>query len=564
MSATNCGNQVLTWDYKNPLTAETFNTALRGGISPGIASGALTKIDNVTVEVSPYLAYIPVDSDKIIRVETSLPVQVNVTSATPIVYLSYTWANQIENWVDYGAKAEGSFNENHVIVGKVTFSGASIIGFDYTAPLNRTPLLFDQTTKNLTGGNSFYNLYYNTKNSYAIYGQADCCYGVYGKSASCYGVYGCSDQFGLYGYARCYSVYGHATENVAVMGNATTDKGMCGVAGRDYGVIGYAGRSYGLHGVSAVSFGVYGVSVDYGVYGYASGSYGVYGRSAGERGVSGCAETNCGVRGDASISYGVVGSAPSFGVYGGATNYGVYGNATSNYGVMGAAVNYAIHGTASGNYAVYGAASGNYGVYGSAVCYGIYGNATDTHGVIGIATNACGVVGCASTHGVVGNSTTIGVLACATCNTGLYASSSNYAIWASSALCTIYAYSVYEHSFLSPNPICVQNIYFWSSSSYTKYKEPISLLQCLDKNPLTIYKYIYEDTKENKKSKFSFNEDITPTAQDFYKTFKLHQHNRSNETIPLFSLAGVSLGIGIELYNCIKKLEKEISNLKNK
>jgi hypothetical protein len=562
MSATNCGNQVLTWDYKNPLTAETFNTSLRGGISPGIASGALTKIDNVTVEVSPYLAYIPVDSDKIIRVETSLPVQVNVTSATPIVYLSYSWANQIENWADYGSKAEGSFNENHVIIGKVTFSGASIIGFDYTAPLNRTPLLFDQTTKNLTGGNSFYNLYYNTKNSYAIYGQADGCYGIYGKAAN-YSVYGCSTvNYGVTGRAVCYGIYGYASDCYGICGEAN-NRAINANATIDYGIIGCAGRCYGVHGVAATSFGVYGIAVDFGVYGRATGSYGICGQAS-DIGIYGCSENNCGVKGNATGSYGVYGSATAFGVYGTATNYGVYGAASVNYGVIGTAGCYAIHGTASGNYAVYGTASGSYGVYGSATCYGVYGTATDTHGVVGVATNACGVVGCASTHGVVGSADSIGVLACASGNTGLYASANNYAIWASSALCTIYAYSVYEHSFLSPNFICIQNIHFWSSSSYTKYKEPVSLLQCLDKNPLSVYKYLYEDTKENKKSKFTFTEDITPTAQDFYKTFRLHQHDRSNETIPLFSLAGISLGIGIELYSCIKKLEKEISNFKNK
>jgi hypothetical protein len=134
MSATNLGNQYITFDYKHPATGEDFNTLLRGGIKPGVYEGGLiTPSGGVEISIAPFVIYINTGDDKLCRIETRSAVSLSVTEATPVIALTYTWSNVSENWLNFNQRASGSAPlTNEIILGECTFAGGIITGIDYT------------------------------------------------------------------------------------------------------------------------------------------------------------------------------------------------------------------------------------------------------------------------------------------------------------------------------------------------------------------------------------------------------------------------------------------------
>jgi hypothetical protein len=155
MSTTNSGNQTLTFDYKNPTTSASFNTLLRGAIKPGIFSGAtLTKVDNATVTISPFVAYLNVGTDKMVRATTTTAVTINVSAGSPVVYMTYTWADVIENYIDFAIRADNGVKAtNEVTIGKATYSGSVLTGFNYTWPAYKTSTSLDSANTTYLPGN---------------------------------------------------------------------------------------------------------------------------------------------------------------------------------------------------------------------------------------------------------------------------------------------------------------------------------------------------------------------------------------------------------------------------
>lgn len=134
MPIINLGNQYITWDYKHPATARDFNTVLRDGIKPGIYKGGeITLLGGVEISIAPFVAYINSGSDKLVRVETRSAIQLSITESTPVLSITYTWSDVIENWLDFNQRASGSAPiMNEITFGEFIFDSGSIVSIDQT------------------------------------------------------------------------------------------------------------------------------------------------------------------------------------------------------------------------------------------------------------------------------------------------------------------------------------------------------------------------------------------------------------------------------------------------
>lgn len=148
MSITNLGNQYITFDYRHPATGRDFNTLLRGGIKPGIYSGGTITITGAnTISIAPFIAYLYSSTDKLVRVETRTAVALTITESTPVLSITYPWADVAENWLDWNQRAHGSAPiTNEVCLGEMVFVANAINSIDYTVKNWGKQLESDVTT----------------------------------------------------------------------------------------------------------------------------------------------------------------------------------------------------------------------------------------------------------------------------------------------------------------------------------------------------------------------------------------------------------------------------------
>jgi microcystin-dependent protein len=134
MSYVNLGNQIINFDYKEPLEAKEFNKLLRDILNPGIYAGGLVTVGGInSISIAPFTALLYVSTDKAVTAKTTTAVSMTVSSLTPIVYIQYVWEDVIENWLDFSTRAEGTAKaSNEVTLGTVTFNlDGSVSGFSY-------------------------------------------------------------------------------------------------------------------------------------------------------------------------------------------------------------------------------------------------------------------------------------------------------------------------------------------------------------------------------------------------------------------------------------------------
>ena len=134
MSYINLGNQIINFDYKEPLEAGEFNKLLRDILNPGIYAGGLVTVGGTsTISIAPFTALLHVGTDKAITAKTTTVVSQTVSEIAPIVYIQYVWENVIENWLDFKTRAEGTSKAlNEVTLGTATFNpDGSVLGFSY-------------------------------------------------------------------------------------------------------------------------------------------------------------------------------------------------------------------------------------------------------------------------------------------------------------------------------------------------------------------------------------------------------------------------------------------------
>lgn len=134
MAIVNHGAQEITFDYKEPLQGKEFNKLLKNTVKPGIyEEGTLTRISDTSVQIAPFVAYLNVDTDKLVRVQTSAVVTVTVSPVNNLIYMYYEWDDVIENWVNFEVRsATDSPIVNEIKIGKCNFAGSVLVDFDYS------------------------------------------------------------------------------------------------------------------------------------------------------------------------------------------------------------------------------------------------------------------------------------------------------------------------------------------------------------------------------------------------------------------------------------------------
>lgn len=145
MSGINLGSQDITFRFKEYAQGKEFDKFLRAILKSGIyEGGTLYKIDNSTIGILPFTAWFNIDADKACHIATTTNISLTVLEATPVLYMTYTWVDSVDNYIDFAWKAVGAAAvTNEIIVGKVNFTGSIVDGtFDYTL---RTPGLIDAT-----------------------------------------------------------------------------------------------------------------------------------------------------------------------------------------------------------------------------------------------------------------------------------------------------------------------------------------------------------------------------------------------------------------------------------
>lgn len=137
MSSTNVGNQVLTFDYKNVGTSQSFNRLFYNILSSGIYEGGEVTITDVSnqVKISKFVSLIKDDNNKVAtRVETQEDVVLTVSNSQPFIIGQFIWQNVEENYMDIKAVsyAEMSTLSNIIIFGRAVYSGTVLQKIDTT------------------------------------------------------------------------------------------------------------------------------------------------------------------------------------------------------------------------------------------------------------------------------------------------------------------------------------------------------------------------------------------------------------------------------------------------
>lgn len=131
MGAIDYGTQTISQQYFDPADAYKFNKRYVDIRKRGIYRGGyLTKVSDVQVTLSALVAELG-DADYQVRVSTAATVTVTVSPGTPYVVLRWTYVASVSNYMDVLAVALGSIQANDLIIGKCSYSGATLNGFDY-------------------------------------------------------------------------------------------------------------------------------------------------------------------------------------------------------------------------------------------------------------------------------------------------------------------------------------------------------------------------------------------------------------------------------------------------
>lgn len=135
MGATDNGDQLVFFDYKQPASAESFNKVMKDAIEPGVYNGGiLTDVGADNITVSPFIIFIEdTDALRIIRIKGQTNATVNANGegddVTPAyLYCTYTWINTELNYLDFAFRATtDSPIAGELILGTVFFTAGGNI-----------------------------------------------------------------------------------------------------------------------------------------------------------------------------------------------------------------------------------------------------------------------------------------------------------------------------------------------------------------------------------------------------------------------------------------------------
>ena len=135
MATTDNGGQILSYDFKNPGTSQSFNRINYGVRSNGFFSGGeITKVTDTSITVSPFVAHINISaSDVGVRLETTSSASVTTSSTTPYVVVRLAWTNVENNYADIISVAHGDIESDDLIIGKLIYDGVTLTtDYDYS------------------------------------------------------------------------------------------------------------------------------------------------------------------------------------------------------------------------------------------------------------------------------------------------------------------------------------------------------------------------------------------------------------------------------------------------
>jgi len=176
----NLGSQTVTWKYKTPLKGSVLSTMLNGAISPGIylsngsiiahGSGIITNFAGNQIILGQFEAVFRCVSDnKTVHIGTTDTINLATTgglgtigSASPYIVMSYTWRDQIVNYIDFSFKDLASINSYDLVIGKAEFTGPVVTSIDYSTA-------------------SHAPVWNNSTNTLNVYGDIQTAYGLLGS-----------------------------------------------------------------------------------------------------------------------------------------------------------------------------------------------------------------------------------------------------------------------------------------------------------------------------------------------------------------------------------------------
>lgn len=171
MSTVNLGTQTINWKYKTSLKGSNLSRMFNGSTNPGIylnngvsitpGTGLVTSFTGNEITINAFTAIFKASTTQTVHVSTSSAINLSsegslgyITSAAPYITMSYTWADQIINYVDFSFKALSSLTSYDIVIGKAVFSGSNVISIDYSDA--SYPPLYNPTTQTL---NVFKDIY---------------------------------------------------------------------------------------------------------------------------------------------------------------------------------------------------------------------------------------------------------------------------------------------------------------------------------------------------------------------------------------------------------------------
>ena len=169
MSVTNLGTQTINWKYKTSLKGSNLSKMFNGCINPGIYLnngsyiqpniGLITSYAGNQITINAFTAVFKASSTQTVTISTAVPIALStdgslgyITSAAPYIVMSYTWADQIINYIDFAFKAVGDITAYDIVIGKAVFTGGSVTSIDYSEA--SYPPYYNPTTQeyNVFGG----------------------------------------------------------------------------------------------------------------------------------------------------------------------------------------------------------------------------------------------------------------------------------------------------------------------------------------------------------------------------------------------------------------------------
>jgi len=125
----NIGNQTVTILFYRPANSSIVNKRFQGIRQTGIYSGGyLSVVDNTTAQISTLVCEIS-DGTYQVRIETASTVNLTVAEGTPYIVLRWAYTGTVTDYMELLAVATPAAND--LVVGKCTFVGGNLNGFNY-------------------------------------------------------------------------------------------------------------------------------------------------------------------------------------------------------------------------------------------------------------------------------------------------------------------------------------------------------------------------------------------------------------------------------------------------